>query len=179
MAPVVDRDDAPAPAPDPDPGPEPEPAGTPAPLAECETATTPPADDAPEEDLPLAVPEDAPSHPGPRWRSPVHWWPFALYGGLWLALVAATGVVGVRGGYPYLPEDRLFPPLLLASLALLAMAPPLAVMAWMAALRGLTADERGGVFGSALLRSAAVSLAGIVLWWVALLLVDAVRLDRL
>ncbi|TLM71931.1 MAG: hypothetical protein FDZ70_08755 [Actinobacteria bacterium] len=113
---------------------------------------------------------------GPAGRSPLPWWPYLTYVGLWVALGVAIIVVSNRLGDPYLPESGAYPPLLLAGLLLAVVGPFVGVAGWAIARRALPQSRRSGLLSAALLRAGAFTLGGVVLWWAAFVLVDALRL---
>lgn len=109
-------------------------------------------------------------------KSPVPWWPYLTYLGLWLVLGIAMVVLSNRLGDPYLPESGAYPPLLLGGLLLAVCGPFIGVAGWGIARKSLAEEHRSGLLSAALLRAAAFTLGGVALWWAALVLVDALRL---
>ncbi len=149
------------------------------PPAEEPSAEEPPAAvaDAPAEEAPPAA--GAPVVPEPA-RPPavgVAAWPFLLYLAAWAALAATTGVALTAPDAAAVPvEDPRYPALLLAGLVLTACGPALVAATWLAAWARAEKGCRGGLFTTALVRGASATLFGVLVWWGALLLVDAVRL---
>lgn len=147
-------------------------------LLEGPAESAPEAPEAPETDAAetqAAVAEAAPI----RRRSPVPWWPYLAYIGCWGALAAGLVLAGVQTGDSYLPDNSFYPILLLAGLTLAVCGPLLGVFAWMLARRRLDEGERTGLLTAAFLRASMFTLGGVVLWWLAIVLVDALRLDWL
>ena len=104
-------------------------------------------------------------------------WPFLLYLMAWAALVAATIVVLTGPDAATVPvEDPLYPTLLLAVLTLAVCGPVLSLVTWLVARARAVPECRGGLLTTALVRGSAATLFGVVAWWAALLLVDALRL---
>ena len=127
---------------------------------------------------PSPVPEAGPCDV-PR-ATPVAWWPFLVYLTLWAALVATT-VYLLAGPDVVVPalENPAYPALLLATVALTAFGPLLAVLTWAVAWFASSPGCRGGLLTMALVRGAATTLFGVLAWWVALVVIDAIRLDML
>ncbi len=134
-----------------EPEPEPEPATAPA-TAPCETPAA----------------------------KPVAWWPYLVYLTLWAALVAASVylLAGPDATGPAL-ENPAYPNLLLATVALTAIGPLLAVFTWAFAWYASSPGCRGGLLTTALVRGASATLFGVLAWWVALVIIDALRLGML
>lgn len=104
-------------------------------------------------------------------------WPFLLYLLMWVALAALT-VISLNGpektAMPL--EAPAYPVLLVAALALVALGPLLSLIVWLIARSKAPVDCRSGLLATALVRGAAATLAGILMWWGALMLVDVLRL---
>ncbi|MBW6469319.1 MAG: hypothetical protein K0B85_09215, partial [Coriobacteriia bacterium] len=104
-------------------------------------------------------------------------WPFVLYLMVWAGMVAATIVVLTGPGDASVPVDHpAYPALLLAGLTLAACGPLLSFAVWIVARARAVRECRGGLLTTALVRGASATLFGVVAWWAALLLVDALRL---
>jgi hypothetical protein len=122
--------------------------------------------------------EPAPTEPAPcRPKSYLPGWPFLLYLMAWAGL-AATTVVLLAGpdSAPVPVDDPFYPTLLLAGLTLAACGPVLSLVVWVVARARAVPECRGGLLTIALVRGASATLFGVVAWWAALLLVDALRL---
>lgn len=131
-----------------------------------------PAGEAKPSDSTTTVPQE-PCRP----KSYLPGWPFLLYLMAWAGVAAAT-VVTLTGPEPAaVPvEDPVYPTLLLAGLTLAACGPVLSLVVWLVARARATPECRSGLLVTALVRGAAATLFGVVAWWAALLLVDALRL---
>ena len=118
-------------------------------------------------------PAEAPCRP----RSYLPGWPFLLYVMAWAGLAAVT-VVSLSGpesaAVPV--DDPAYPVLLTAALTLVVCGPLLSLVVWLVARARAPVDCRDGLLTTALVRGAAATLAGVLAWWGALLLVDALRL---
>lgn len=135
------------------------------PTAAEPTAETPRADPAPVEQAPC------------RPKSYLPGWPFLLYLFAWAGLVAATVVLLTGLDSMAVPvDDPSYPTLLLVGLTLAACGPALSLAVWIVARARAVPECRGGLLTIALVRGASATLFGVVAWWAALLLVDALRL---
>lgn len=102
-------------------------------------------------------------------------WPFVIYEGIWAAFAAAL-VVMLRDA----PEGPLYgEPLYAASVAagliLTGFGPALIVVVWLLS-GGTQKGRRASVFVSSLLKGAVATFLGAVLWIVALVVLDQLRL---
>jgi len=112
-----------------------------------------------------------------RPRSPVAAWPFLVYLALWAGLVTATVLLLTGPDAADVPfDDPVYPLFLLSALLLVACGPLLSGVVWLVARARRERGDRSGLLTTALIRGAAVTLFGVVAWWAALLLVDALRL---
>ena len=132
------------------------------------------APDTASEPEPATAPCEAPA------AKPVAWWPYLVYLTLWAALVAASVylLAGPDATGPAL-ENPAYPNLLLATVALTAIGPLLAVFTWAFAWYASSPGCRGGLLTTALVRGASATLFGVLAWWVALVIIDALRLGML
>lgn len=112
-------------------------------------------------------------------RTTVSWWPFVAYVVVWLAAAAyavwqleqlPTGLAAY--------ETNFYSMSVLAGLVLLALGPVLILVVWFASWIGRQGARIGLMFISALLKGAAATLVGAVIWMGALVLVDYLRLGR-
>ncbi len=108
----------------------------------------------------------------------VLWWPFVVYGVLWLAFAGLLGwlLYSAPAGVPSV-ETQYYPYLVMAGVMLTLAGPLLAVVLYVG-----SKDETvpvPGLFAALLLRAASLTLAGVALWWIVLIAADAVRLGRL
>lgn len=114
----------------------------------------------------------------PRSPDEVSWWPFLAYLGLWLIF---AGVVIWRfydlpaGQAVY--DSPLYPVSVYGGVALTIVGPLLAMATWVAAW-GAPGSSKWGQFVSALVKASVVTLGGVTLWWIALVIVDQLRLGR-
>ena len=109
----------------------------------------------------------------------VSWWPFIAYDVIWLA-AAAYAVWQLQqlpvGTAAY--ETNLYSMTMLGGLILLGIGPVLLLVVWFASWIGRPDTRKGLMFISALVKGAAATLIGAVIWMGALLLVDYLRLGR-
>lgn len=136
--------------------------------AEPEPTEAPPAE--PVEATPVAAVPDT---------ARVSRWPFAVYGLAWLGLTAVAAWHLTRD--PSLPayQHELYPGIVLAGIAMVALGPAVGIGAWTGAWMGAPKPERAGLFTSAFLRASFLTFIGASLWWGMLVAVDAVRLGGL
>lgn len=105
-------------------------------------------------------------------------WPFIAYGLVW---VAFAGVVVWR--LLQIPadvavfEDPIYQLTVLGGLALACCGPIVALAAWFSAW-GTPDSTKGGLFVSALVRGSIFTFCGVTLWWLALIIIDQLRLGR-
>lgn len=106
-------------------------------------------------------------------------WPFVVYGVAWLGLTAVAAWQLTRD--PSLPayQHELYPAIVLAGIAMVALGPALGIGAWTGAWMGAPKAERAGLFTSAFLWAALWTFTGAALWWGMLVAVDAVRIGGL
>ncbi len=122
------------------------------------------------------VPSGSSAVPAPR--DSVPWTPFIVYVAVW---VVFAGVVIWR--FSDVPQgqavyDSPFYPLsVLAGVALTVAGPLLSLATWAAAW-GAPGASRWGQFVSALVKGSVATACGVLLWWIALVIVDQVRLGR-
>jgi hypothetical protein len=139
--------------------------------AAASTAPAPPGG------TPVSPPAPAAQAPCRTTSSHLPGWPFLLYLTAWAALAAATIVLLTGPGAATVPvDDPSYPGLLLAGLTLAACGPVLSLVTWLVAWARAVPECRGGLLTIALVRGASATLFGVVAWWAALLLVDALRL---
>ncbi len=120
------------------------------------------------------LPDATPPTGLPRPRVP--WWPFELYAIAWLALVgyAILGLSHETASDPAVLQTP-YPAVLLGAVILTAAGPIVSIVSWLGAW--LANGRRGpGLLTAALIRGALFTLFGVLAWWGALALVDAVRL---
>lgn len=144
-----------------------------APEPEPEAAPEPEAEAAP---APESAPEPAPE---PVRRDEVSIWPFVAYVGVWLVY---AGIVVWRflsvpvGTAVY--ESAEYPIAIFGGITLAFAGPLLALAVWVAAWDRKDAS-RLGLFTSAALKGSIATLVGVSLWWVALVVIDQIRLGRI
>lgn len=107
----------------------------------------------------------------------VAWWPFIVYGVLWIGLAGSSYVLltGTQVDLPAFRQDS-YPYLVLAGLVLTLLGPLIALAVWLFAWFKAKKPERGGMLTAALVRGSIVTFLGVVVWWGVLVLVDALRL---
>lgn len=104
-------------------------------------------------------------------------WPFLVYLAAWVALAAATVFALTTPDAVAVPvNDPRYPGLLLVGITLAALGPVLTILTWAVAFWTTAKGCRGGLLTTALVRGASSTLFGVLVWWGALLLVDALRL---
>lgn len=125
---------------------------------------------------PAAPPVVAPASAGPLESAPT--WPFAAYWAMWLVFSAATVFFlrQVPAGAS-LADTRSYGAMILGVLALVATSPLLIIAVWLVTVIGAQA-RKGAVFVSALVKGASFTFGGVLLWWLALTIVDMLRLGR-
>jgi hypothetical protein len=110
----------------------------------------------------------------------VPWWPFLVYLGIWLVLAGLAvwqflELPAKSATY----EAELYGTSIMVGMALVAIGPALAIAVWLFVWLGAEKGRRTGLLTSALIKGAVVTLGGVAIWWIALLLVDYLRLGRL
>ncbi|MDP2183373.1 MAG: hypothetical protein Q8K99_12495 [Actinomycetota bacterium] len=120
-----------------------------------------------------AVAEELVSETRPR----IPWWPFLVYGVLWIGLVAYAGtqISTAEGAVPAV-EQIVYPYVVLAGLVLMLLGPLASIIVWLAVWLRAGVGRRGGLFTTALVRGSISTLLGVVAWWGALYVLDALRL---
>ena len=112
-------------------------------------------------------------------RTTVSWWPFVAYVVVWLAAAAyavwqleqlPTGLAAYETNF-YSMSER-------AGARTSGVGPVLILVVWFASWIGRQGARIGLMFISALLKGAAATLVGAVIWIGALLIVDYLRLGR-
>ena len=105
-------------------------------------------------------------------------WPFWVYLGLWAVLVglAVWQFMQVPAGSP-ISEVRIYSMTVLGGLVMTALGPLLALTVWLAVWLNRP-GRRTGLFSRVFIVGAASTLAGVAMWWVALMAVDMARLGR-
>ena len=145
-------------------------------MEQAEEPETPPADEPPQDAPPTPEPPDPQPTPC-RPAGGVAGWPFLVYLAAWAALAASTGLVLTGADATPMPlDDPRYPALLLTGLVLAACGPLLALVTWVVAFARTEKGCRGGLLTIALVRGASATLFGVIVWWGALILVDALRL---
>lgn len=123
--------------------------------------------------LPAAVADE------PAALDAVSVWPFVAYDLVWLAFAAV-----LVWQMTLLPADvavfdsGLYGLAVIGGITLTVAGPLLIIAVWVSSLGKGTASS-GAVFLSALIRGAVATLLGVTLWWVALIVIDQLRLGRL
>ncbi|MBA4369952.1 MAG: hypothetical protein C0418_00020 [Coriobacteriaceae bacterium] len=139
---------------------------------ETAEAETPP-------DAPEPAPTDAPEPVQVVVAAGIPKWPFVVYVAVW-AVYAASGVTVLFSNPAASPvESAYYGPLLLGGLALAMLGPVLALIVWMRTRATTPQHLRHGLFVTALVRGAAATFAGVALWVVGLIMLDALRLGWL
>lgn len=139
------------------------------------------ASEAPEslDDIPPAPhPAPAPVATTPA-RVTVPWWPFLVYLGLWVILagLAVWQFLKVPVGQPVY-DSRLYGIALAGGLAMTAAGVLLILAVWLSTALAAGATKRGALFVDSFVRGAVVTFVGVLIWWIALVAVDYLRLGR-
>lgn len=171
----------------PEPGPEEAPeAASDAPTVEPEEAeAAAEGPEAPEEpEVPSEKPEAAPVEeaeevPVPSVTAGIPAWPFLVYVGVWAVYSAAAVTLLFSNPAASPVESAYYGPLLLGGLALATIGPLLALVVWLRVRARTPEHLRHGLFITALVRGAAATFAGVALWVVGLVMLDALRLGWL
>jgi hypothetical protein len=112
-------------------------------------------------------------------KTKVSWWPFVGYIVVWLGAAAyAVWQLERLPASQVAYETNFYSMTMLAGLVLLAAGPLLLLIVWLASWIGRKGSRIGLMFISALLKGAASTLIGALIWIGALLLVDYLRLGR-
>ncbi|MDZ4168421.1 MAG: hypothetical protein U1E26_02030 [Coriobacteriia bacterium] len=109
----------------------------------------------------------------------VSWWPFLVYLALWFVFAGVT----VWRFYNMSPGQAIYDSSdyalsVFAGIAL-ALAGPILVLATWVAAWGKPGSSKWGLLVDALLKGSVVTLGGVALWWIALMVVDQLRLGRI
>ncbi len=186
---------------EPTPEPEPEPVSEP----DAETAPEPEAEPAPDGDdieaalasaeekvaseatlddiAPGTVAHDPSAEPADTdpvtVSNSVPWWPFVAYDVLWLIFAGA-----LVWYFEQLPpgtavfESSVYGLTVLVGIVLAAFGPALIIATWFGTF-GREGASKGALFFSALVRGSVATVLGVAMWWVALLVLDQLRLGRI
>lgn len=108
----------------------------------------------------------------------VPWWPFIAYNVLWLIFAGA-----LVWYFEQLPagtavfEAELYGITVLVGVVLAALGPALILATWIGAI-GRPGASKSALFFSALIRGSVATALGVATWWIALLVLDQLRLGR-
>lgn len=108
----------------------------------------------------------------------VPWWPFIAYFATWVAYGAGL-VIALRtvADGTAVTDAAVYPTLLFVGILLAVCGPALTLGVWASA--ATRSGERGlWLLALVAMRGALVTLAGTMIWWVALLVVDTLRTGR-
>ena len=125
-----------------------------------------------------AAGDDTPAAPVAKGRVP--WWPFIVYLVAWIALIG-TAFYLISYEPEALPafQQEEYPYILLGGLVLTVAGPLLALIVWLITWLRSDKDKRGGLLTSALLKGALVTCFGVLAWWGAIAVLDALRLGMI
>lgn len=107
------------------------------------------------------------------------WWPFVAYDVLWLVFAGA-----LVWYFEQLPagvavfEAELYGITILVGVVLAALGPALILATWIGAM-GRPGVSKSALFFSALVRGSVATVLGVAMWWIALLVLDQLRLGRI
>jgi len=122
------------------------------------------------------VKNDEPALTGPRFGAP--WWPFLLYLVAWIVFAGfgawqlsqlPAGVVAY--------ESELYSLFVAGGLIMAAVGPILVLAVWLTSWLS-SARQSTGLFSSAFIKGALITLLGVALWWGSFMAVDFMRLGR-
>lgn len=107
----------------------------------------------------------------------IPWWPFLIYLAAWIALIGAAFYLIAYGpeAPPAFQQDD-YPYILIGGLVLTVLGPLLAFLVWLIKWLRTPKGERGGLLTSALLKGALMTCLGVLAWWGAIVVLDALRL---
>ena len=106
-------------------------------------------------------------------------WPFVGYVGVWVVLAALSVWQLLQTPTDQAVFDTQFYTLVVAGgVALTAVGPVLALVVWLWSWIGKEGVSKASLFFSALLNGAIATFAGVAIWWVALVVLDYLRLGR-
>lgn len=119
--------------------------------------------------------DDTPSAAVAKGRVP--WWPFLVYLVAWIGVIGAAFYLISYGpdALPAFQQDD-YPYILLAGLVLTVLGPLLSFLVWFVTRWRTPKGERGGLLTAALLKGALVTCFGVLAWWGAIVVLDALRL---
>lgn len=114
-----------------------------------------------------------------RGRDSVPTWPFVVYDAVWLtfASILVWQFEQLPAGQAVF-ESPLYEAAVLGGVALTVVGPVLILATWIGSW-GKPGASKGGLFVSALIKGAIATAVGVALWWVALMVLDQLRLGRL
>ena len=122
---------------------------------------------------PVAVTEAAVEDAGIEEPSGIGWTPFLVYLAAWVVLSVGAVVLlrpaALEGGARWAPE---YPYAIYAGIGMMAVGPLLAIVVWLATRARREIDARHDLFVSAFVKGALVTFTGVVLWIVALYVLD-------
>jgi hypothetical protein len=116
----------------------------------------------------------------PARKRAVPWWPFLIYLVAWIALIAAAALT-ISYETDALPafEQEYYPYILLGGLVLTIAGPLLSILVWIVVRYRTPKAERSGIFAASLIKGASVTVFGVIAWWGALVVLDALRLGMI
>jgi len=122
--------------------------------------------------------DDTPGAPVAKGRVP--WWPFIVYLVAWIALIGASFylISYELEAIPAFQQDE-YPYILLGGLVLTVLGPLLALTVWFVTWLRTPKGQRGGLLTSALLKGAFFTCFGVLAWWGAIAVLDALRLGMI
>jgi len=113
---------------------------------------------------------------GPRFGAP--WWPFLIYLVAWIAFagLGAWQLTQLPAGQVAYETD-IYSLFVLGGLIMAAVGPILVLAVWLASWIS-SARQSKGLFSSAFIKGAFITLLGVALWWGTFMAVDFMRLGR-
>jgi len=106
-------------------------------------------------------------------------WPFVAYDLVWLAFasILVWQMMQLPAGVAVF-DSGIYGLAVIGGITLTVAGPLLIIAVWVSSI-GKGSASSGAVFLSALIRGAVATLLGVTLWWVALIVIDQLRLGRL
>jgi hypothetical protein len=141
----------------------------------AEDTAAEPEPETPEETAAAAEPTLEPAEKDPN---EVSVWPFVAYAGVWVVFAAATvwQLLQTPAGVAVV-DSPAYRVVLAVGLALEVAGPLVILASWLSAW-GRPGSTKSGLLLSALLKGAIVMFFGSTLWWIALMILDQLRLGR-
>ncbi len=120
-----------------------------------------------------------PEEPAPVERAGcIPWWPFLVYDAVWAAFSAALVWLLLQAPVGPVYEYEVYRLSLIVGLTLTVFGPVLIIIVWLAC-KGSAKGSAGTLFVDALVRGSVATFGGVAMWFVALIIIDQLRLGRI